>query len=303
MGGFLSTLGQKLAERWFTLLVLPGAFYVAVVVTGVTLGQGHALNVNFLTAQIGTWVKTPAADTTGGQVTLLGVLLAGAAAAGLAAHALGRVTEQLVLAANWRSWPYPLRRLAERNVDKRRNRWKSADERYQAARENARRAREQGERAEPMEREVAYRELVRIAEATPERPTWSGDRIHGVTRRLENEFNLDVARVWPALWLSLPDYARTEVTAARDDLSAAAALVGWAALYAPLLFWWWPAILISAGLATTAHHRVRSAADTYACLVDAVARLYSSDLAKQLQLPTGPLSSEIGLALTRHFNG
>ncbi|WP_326770755.1 hypothetical protein OG978_44460 (plasmid) [Streptomyces sp. NBC_01591] len=41
MGGLLSELGKKLAERWFSLLVLPGALYLAVLAVAQTLGHTH----------------------------------------------------------------------------------------------------------------------------------------------------------------------------------------------------------------------------------------------------------------------
>ena len=123
MGGFLDELGKELADRWFQLLVLPGAFYLSVAIAAHTLGQSRPFDFHQLTTQVIDWAKSPAATTVGGQVVLLAAALAGATAAGLAAQALGSLTERLTLAAGWSSWKPPLRQLAGKRVKNRRRRW------------------------------------------------------------------------------------------------------------------------------------------------------------------------------------
>jgi hypothetical protein len=286
MSGFLNTLGQKLAERWLTLLVLPGALYLATAITAHILGDTHALDHHYLTRQITVWAKTPTITTVSGQIILLAAVLAGAAAAGLAAQALGRIAEHLALAANWRSWPHPVRQLAQWRVDKRRNHWDTARTKYERLREEAAQALAlQGTRLDRTERDTAYRAVTRIAETRPDRPTWSGDRLHTVSLRLREDLGLDLARTWPSLWLTMPDPARTEITNARADLTRATTLAGWALLYAPLTGWWWPAILITAILVATARYRTRAAADTYAQLVEAATRLHAPALVQQSAPP------------------
>jgi hypothetical protein len=120
MSAFLSELGSKLADRWLSLLILPGALYLAVATAAGVLGWGHALDLHLLTTTLTAWAKAPPATTAGGQVVLIAGVLAGAAAVGLTAQALGSGAERLTLAAAWRSWPRPLRRLAQRQVDRRR---------------------------------------------------------------------------------------------------------------------------------------------------------------------------------------
>ncbi|MFF1872810.1 hypothetical protein [Kitasatospora herbaricolor] len=302
MGDFLSGLGEKLAERWLTLLVLPGALYIAAVVAAPTLGHAHALDASRLTHQIAVWAKSPTVTTVSGQIILLAAILASAAAAGLAAQALGRIIEILILAADWRAWPGWVRDFVGWRVDKRRDRWDSAYAAYEAARTAAADARVHGTHVDRVARDAAYRELARIAETRPDRPTWSGDRIHSVSIRLRDELGLDLTWAWPSLWLTLKEQVRTEITSARTSLTRATALAGWAVLYAPLLFWWWPAVLVTATLAVTAWRQTRTAADTYGQLVDAATRLHVLDLAKQLHLPhAGPATPEIGSTLTNHL--
>ena len=291
MGGFLGELGKKLAERWLSLLVLPGTLYLAVVAAAYALGQRHALDVPYLISRITTWAKTPAANSIAGQVIVLAAVLAAAAGAGLAAQALGSAVEHLTLAAGWRGWPWPLRTLADKLADSRRGRWTAAHDRYHQLKDQAEKARhDSGQRPDPAARYAAYRAWMRISLEEPDRPTWCGDRINATSIRLSRDLNINLPDLWPVLWLHLPDQARAEITNARADLSRATTLAGWAVLYAPLTGWWWPASLVTTTLALTAWRRTRTATDTYAHLLEAATRLYLTTLASQLGLPPDDLS-------------
>ncbi|MFI0155766.1 hypothetical protein [Streptomyces lydicus] len=300
MGGFLSSLGQKLAERWLTLLVLPGALFLAIAVAARTLGQVHALDYPHLTSHITHWAQAPATTTAGGQVVLLGAVLAAAAASGLAAHGLGSLIQRATLAADWRTWPRPLQQWAHTCVTRRRARWTAAAERYRQQRAaDARNLARTGSRADPTLRRAAHQALRRIATETPDRPTWSGDRIRAVAVRLEHDHHLDLPGLWPYLWLTLPENTRTEITTVEQSLTRASTLGGWALLYALLTAWWWPAAPLAAALALTARYRIRSAIDTYAQLLEAAVRLHITDLAAQLGIDhTGPAGPALGDVLT-----
>lgn len=280
MGGFLNALGGKLAERWITLLVLPGALFLAAALTGATLGHRHALDVSLLTRRVTGWEHTPAATSAGGQIVLLGAVLAGAAVAGIVAQAVGRLVELCALAAHWRSWPEPARAAARACVERRRRRWDAAHARYLRLGDQAARARAEGSRLEPEPRESAYRAFARISEQRPEHPTWSGERLAGAARRLRAESGIDLARVWPTVWLVLGDAQRTEITAARTSLRDATTLAGWAVLYAGLGFRWWPAFLVALALAATARAHTRTASDAYARLLEAAVHLHAADLTR-----------------------
>ncbi len=105
MDAFLGELG-KLADRWLTLLVLPGLLYLTVLTVAGVLGHHHATDPGALQA----WADTVAAAPTSRSpaVVLAGVLgvLTGAAGAGLAATALGQLTQ--------RAWTTPGRRAPAR---------------------------------------------------------------------------------------------------------------------------------------------------------------------------------------------
>ena len=200
-------------------------------------------------------------------MVLLAGALASSAAVGLAAQGLGSVFERLALAAGWRAWPASLRRLADWQATSRRRRWDIAHADYHQYYELAHQARIAGDRIDPTERRKAYRARTRIAAERPDRPTWSGDRIRAASVRLDRDHHLDLATVWPYLWLTVPETIRAEITTARQALTRATTLGGWALLYAPLTALWWPAVVITAVLAVTAWQRIRTATDTYALLL------------------------------------
>ena len=198
MAGFLDALGEKLADQWVALLVVPGTLYCAAAVIAATLGQAHALDGELLPRRVTAWTRTPVAMTSSGAIVLASAMLAAAAAAGLAARALGRVIELLALDADW---PAPVRALARWGVGRRGTRWAKADDVYQARRLEAAQTRAEGGNADPAKRQSAFLKRTRISELAPARPTWSGDRIHSVETRLSTELSFELGREWPVVWL------------------------------------------------------------------------------------------------------
>ncbi|MEV4313055.1 hypothetical protein [Actinocrispum sp. NPDC049592] len=304
MGGLLTELGKKLAERWLSVLVLPGALYLAAMITAVVLGHGHPFEPRRLTDRLSQATTAANAPSAAGLiiVLLIGFLLA-AAACGLAAQALGAVAQRLWLAVDWQNWPPPLWQAAGALTRRRRVRWDHAMEEYQRIREEVAAARAlawtDGTRAETPSLAAAYRPVSRISAGAPERPTWMGDRLNGVSTRLADELDLDLAVVWPYLWLAAPDTTRSEITAARESLDRATTLAGWGLLYLVVGAFWWPCLLVAVVVMLTAWRRGRAATDTYALLIDATVRMRSAGLAQDLGLPhEGPLTRETGWALT-----
>jgi hypothetical protein len=298
MGGLLTELGKKLAERWLTLLVLPGALYLAVLVTAVTLGHANPFDTGPLVTRVEGWTAPP-----GRAAVLLVVLLLASAAAGVAAQALGALVERLWLASSWTSWPPPLRQLGAWLTRRRRARWSAVAKDYREAREDAAAAlalaRLANEPSEQSGLEPARRRLRRAGTEEPERPTWMGDRLQAVATRLDRELELDLATVWPYLWLSAPETTRTEITATRETLSRATTLAGWGLLYLATGVVWWPGFLIAVAVFGTGWRRARTAVDTYAMLVETTVRLRTAALATDLGLDhTGPLTPETGRAVT-----
>ncbi|MGW3247396.1 hypothetical protein [Streptomyces sp. NPDC001070] len=295
LGGFGTELSKNLADKWVSLLALPGALYLAVFVAGRALGQFHALDVSLLVRRITSWADDPAATTAGGQIVLLAAVLAASVATGLAARFLGAAIERVALAADWRSWPRPARDLARRRTQKRRNRWDEAHREYSLWWEEGARTQALNRPHDPGPRHAALRTRAAISAERPDRPTWSGDRMHAVSVRLRRDHRLDLTQVWPHMWLMLPDEARNEITATRTAIARATELGAWAALYTLLAFVWWPAGIVGLSLGAAACRRTRDATDGYARLVEAAVRLHVRELAQRLGIdPAGPLSSHVG---------
>jgi hypothetical protein len=281
-------MGKELAQRWLSLLALPGVLFLGVAVAARVLGHRHPFSVTGLADTLTGWAARPAVATVGGQVVLFSAVVIGSAAAGLAAQALGSLCERLVLAADWPGWVWPLRQLAARYTDVRHRRWAAA-----VAVRDAERPRQAERRALRMPArstalDSARAVLARFGEEEPERPTWSGDRINAVAARLDRDLQVDLAEVWPCIWLILAEDVRGQVTTARQALTRAAALSGWALLYLSLTVWWWPAALLSLGLALASRSRIRSSAEDYACLLEAAVRLHACDLATRLAAAAEP---------------
>ncbi|MFE9024553.1 hypothetical protein ACFYNL_39230 [Streptomyces sp. NPDC007808] len=309
---FLAELGKQLADRWLTLLVLPGALYVATLTVGHALGHRHPFDVGRLTDGIHDLATSPQTSTGGGLAVILLAALLAASAAGFVAQGLGGGIERLWFAADWIAWPPPLRHLAAWRTRKRQKRWADAERTRERLRVEAARA-----YAVPADRErpdaaanaaaaleTARQSVRRIAAERPARPTWIGDRVHGVTVKLDRAYALDFATAWPHLWLTVPDVTRSELTAVRVALTRATVLVGWGLLYLMAAAVWWPAGLVGVGVMATGRRRAWHLADTYATLLEAATRLYAGDLARQLGLDNeGPLNSGMGWAITCALQG
>lgn len=305
MGGFLAELGKKLAERWLSLLVIPGLLYLGALAAAHTLGHLRPFDIGQITRQLDVWTTSHGVTSTSGLVLILIATLLAAAGAGVTAQALGSLTERVWLADRWQSWPPPLRHLAESRTKSRKQRWTTATTTYQRQLD-AKSAQFAHHRTETADVDLgeARRAVTRIAQEQPARPTWIGDRVHAVITRVDRDYHLDLATIWPHLWLAMPETTRTEITAARESLARATTLAGWGLLYLVVGALWWPGLLIAVAIVGTAWRRARTAADVYALLVEAAGRLHTADLARSLGIDhSGPLNQRTGWALTCLLQG
>lgn len=286
----LAELGKKIAERWLSLLALPGALWLATLTTAHVLGHRHALDVSLLVHRIDAWASSATGRSPSGLAVILLAVLLGSAGVGLAAQAVGVAAERLTLAAGWAHWPPPLRQFAEHRVTRRRQRWEELVQARDAQQELRRRARARSrvtslpDSAPATDPGRSPRDPALVSQERPARPTWSGDRLHSVEVRLERECRLDLPTVWPAMWLALPDSVRGEITAAREALARAMVLGGWGMLYLIPAFLWWPGAVIACAVALAAWPRARAATDIYALLMEGAVRLYALDLARSVGL-------------------
>jgi hypothetical protein len=296
-----SELGKQLADRWLTLLVLPGVLYLAVAAAAHTLGQQHPFDVEFLAAKITAIAKNPVVTGTSGQILLLIAVLVGAAGIGVAAQGVGAVVQRAVLAAGWTRWLAPVPWLIGRWVRLRQLRWDHADRVYDDELQRALLP-NPADRPDPAVRQAAAGRRARISTERPERPTWTGDRIQAAVLRLDRDCWADLAVVWPYLEHVLPDGLRSDLGDAQAALSRAATLAGWAVLYVLLAWWWWPAAPLAVAIAVAARYRMRAGADDYARLLETAGRLYIPTLAGALGIShTGPLDRELGTAVTEQL--
>jgi hypothetical protein len=300
VGGFLTELGKKLAERWLTLLVLPGALYVAALAAAGVVG--HTFAFSRLASRL-TGLIVPASTV---FVLAVAALLA-AAAAGLAAQALGSLVERAWLAERWTSRPPGLRHLARFRVRRRRHRWSAAQAAYHDLTGTKTDLLATGKPV-PVEVEESLaagrRRVTRIAVEEPARPGWIGDRMHAVVHRIDRDYLLDLPTAWPHLWLIAPEETRTAITDAKAAFRRAATLAGRGWLYTAVAAFWWPATVLVIATLLTAHHRARSATETYAALIEATARLHTTALATALGMDhAGPLDRDTGWTVTCLLQG
>ncbi|MFE0155881.1 hypothetical protein ACFWY5_52720 [Nonomuraea sp. NPDC059007] len=290
MNSFLAGIGAKLAERWATLLVLPGLIYLFAGTVAGVLGHRHALNVSWLASWIDRMAAEPVSASMGAILLVSAGVLSASAVAGLLASVLGRALE-------W-AWHRPEgRRLSRFLTGRRRARWDREDARI--TRELA--ASVPSGRSTVRLPPAAVAALGRrdaVSLEPPAGPTWIGDRFRALTVRVRRAYALDLLAVWPRLWLLLPDPPRAEITAVQDSHAAAARLGGWALLYLILGAIWWPALLAAVVLGLTSWYRARSTAEVLAALIEAAVDLHACDLAAQLGLSDGgPVTRGLGRSI------
>ncbi|MFD9356476.1 hypothetical protein [Streptomyces sp. NPDC060031] len=297
MTGFLAKLGTSLAERWLSLLVLPGVLWAAAAAAASRVGQADPFDPQPLVD----WLRSIAAQPTEHRTTWLAVAGAvgvlASAGAGLAASGLASALENLWAARGTRP---PLAWI----VRARQWRWNAvrASARFRIAEANnpsligteLTRARAAARRAQ--------RRRLAGPPRPPQRPTSIAERFDVSAGRSRALYGLDLNLAWPRLWSVLPDVLRADVTAARDAYASAARLAGWGLMYAALAVLWWPAVLPGVVVVAVAAARARTAAGVLADLIDTATDLYLVDLAGRLGVPTATLSAfETGRAIAERL--
>jgi hypothetical protein len=280
MTEFLGEIGKKLAERWVAFLAVPGLLYLAAVTCAVVLGQDHALDFASLSNQITRWAGSATLRSVGSAALIAAAVLAGSVVGGLAAAALGRLTEAIWTTAGRRR---PAKWLTD---------WR---------RERSREAKHIAD--DPASSQLQVRKAIaradRICLVEADRPTWVGDRLRASEVRVQRAYGLDLAATWPRLWLLAPESVRTEISAARDSFTASARLAGWAVLYLVLAIWWWPAAPIGVIVGTSSVIKARLAVGDLADLVESAVDLHGRELAVQLgRAEAGPLTAALGKEIT-----
>jgi hypothetical protein len=200
-----------------------------------------------------------------------------------------------VLEGYWPLWAGPIRRALtasqSRRIDRVAEQWRdlarrradlTVDERVRYALLNARRASDPPDPADRM-------------------PTRLGNMLKASESRPNHRYGLDAAVCWPRLWLTMPDHARAELSAARARLDMGAVLWLWSFLFVGwTVFAWWSLFVGVAGM-LIGYRLCLAAASQYGQLVQASFDLYRKDLYEALgrDFPArADREREAGLALT-----
>ncbi|MDN3027161.1 hypothetical protein [Streptomyces sp. S.PB5] len=265
-GSFFSELGKRLAERWLTSLILPGLLFVVAAWSAGVLGNRRALDRARLLDAAEQSMKPLEAGTGKALVTVVAALFL-ATITGLTVKALAGAIE-IIWTGQWRG---PFRPLGRHLTNWRRNR-------------------EEHTRPAGLDVPDGYR---------PAAPTWMGDRLGLVRKRVDTEYGCSLDLAWPRLWLLLDDTARAPVNDARRRLGEAAALAAWGVMYLSLGTVYWPAAAAGASAFLVAWRKGRAATDAFAALVEAVVDLNIRALAEALSLQPAPgrLPRSIGVQI------
>ncbi|TDD19709.1 hypothetical protein [Nonomuraea diastatica] len=300
MSGFWSGLSGKLAERWLSLLALPGLLVLGTAVTAAALGHRRWHDVGLLATHIGKLAGEPAMRNTGAVILVLLGVLGGSAAVGLTVQAFGWAIERL-----WTGrWPTLVARPL---VAWRRRRWTRATERYRAAliakhhalHQRSGDDRAPSEQARPPDTQRLNDARLRIGLTEPACPTWIGDRIAAAQTRIRDHYDLDLVFAWPRLWLVVPDTSRAQLMTASGRFSASSRLVAWGLWYLTIGLWWWPSAVAGSVTVLVGWRLGRTSMDTLAHLVEAAVDVHGRELATALGIEsTKPLTPGAGLQIT-----
>jgi hypothetical protein len=279
VGVFLDELATRLADKWLSLLVLPGLLLLGAIDVGRTLGQERWADRQRLvgsTTQVAHGLSRHGPVTVG--IAVVAALLA-AASLGLLARGVGQLLQRIWL-GNWPRWAGR----ASRGLHTRRlRRWNAAQDRYAAAVLRGRDGRLVSDLNVASLEDLAARRNA-IALAPPSRPTWMGDRMASVEARVRAEYGLDLPTAWPRLWLVFPDSTRASLQDAYSGFAANVTLAAWGALYLLLGIIWWPAAVVGLVTVWSGWERGHEAIDVLASLVEATVDVHGRDLAAALGL-------------------
>ncbi|MBM7775030.1 hypothetical protein JOD54_005234 [Actinokineospora baliensis] len=250
MTALIGEVTKRLPDRWLVGTLLPGLVWLTVFGIAVRQGHAHPFSPQVVTdtaKAIGTLVR----DRPTEALAWGGFAVGGAVLASTIARGLGGAVRSLW----WGRWRGPLAWVARLVTRLRKRR--------------------------------AKRVLDKAGTRLPERylpalPTWIGDRLRLVDARVDAQYGLVLALIWPRLWHRLDAETRAVVAHARGRLDLAATLVGWGVLYLALAWAWWPSAVIAVGLAVVGARRGRLAAEVFGGAVESTVDLGVLGLAEAL---------------------
>lgn len=286
MRGFLEELGKKAAERWVSLLVLPGLLWTATLVAALHLQHRDPLDLTLLQGAATRWAAQPRTAAT--VVLMLTGLLLACTAAGLTATGGGTVVRRLWVVPGYHP---PARQL----TNLRRRRWQRRNQKaLRSAADDTRHTTSSPDQSKSdtpftftlspaTTRAFARRDAISLD--PPQRPTWIGDRWHSLHIRVQRAYGLDLTSAWPRLWTILPDNLRSDITTAQSRYTHASTLTAWALLYLIPALHYWPTVIMAISTITIAAIRARTATDILCTLIETAIDLHTSDLIEQITTP------------------
>jgi hypothetical protein len=250
---FWEQVGKDLAGKWTARVLLPAfAFW----------GGGllaYAWRHGWSTPT--TWWNARASHE---QIALLvGVLIVVA----FLAAVMERLQGTIIRSAEG-YWPWPLRwlrfllaRLWRRWMGWKSDRWNALAEKCDG----------QPESLPPKER-AAYARLDAVLARFPvdpgrAMPTRLGNVLRAAEEYPQVRYGLTANVCWPRLWLLLPDGVQEDISAAREQLNAAARLCGWGVLFCVWVVWAWWAVPAGLAVALLAYRGMILSALVYGELV------------------------------------
>jgi hypothetical protein len=112
VNAFIQELGQRLADRWLTYILIPGLLFAGAVLAASALGDARALDAGTLVTVLTSRVSAVQHRGDAGLAVVLAVLALGSSGAALAARLLGSGLQRLWLSQG----RWPLRRLTARRL-------------------------------------------------------------------------------------------------------------------------------------------------------------------------------------------
>jgi hypothetical protein len=289
VSGFLEELGKKAAERWLTLLLLPGLLWTAALLAATQLHHDNPLDLTPALHAATHWTENPHTPTT--LAVVLAAVLLIASATGLAADGVAALLRRL--------WTIPGNYPPARWLTQwRHHRWIRHDH---AARHTGQTTIRTTVKNAPLPvdpdadtpiridigpdytRALARRDTVSLE--PPSRPAWIGDRWQSTLTRVYRVYGLDLTIAWPRLWTILPDTLRADIITAHTHYASASSLTAWALLYTVPTIHYWPISAIVLVTAFVGITRARTAANTLCQLVETATELHTHVLAQQLAPP------------------
>jgi len=280
-------LQQRIPDRWFFRRLLPSAMFVVVAaVCGGRLGQAHWDDLGLAKACVTNAFRV--GGTGSGALSSL-VLLAIAVAVCALAVPVAAAGVDLLASGAWPWWLAPVgERLREARSRRRHDlerRWRRPGDRSLIERESIlARSRRQFLRAARLDAQTAV-----LAIPPPSHPTWCGDRFQAARDRIRKHTEADIAAIWTDLKLTMPDSARSMLTASRDAYDAACEAVVWSAAITVLGVWWWPALPAGLVLGLASWRWLRRAVTVFCETTEAAAiRYYPGNLTDLQAAPSIP---------------